>query len=49
MVEKLAQGIGGKGGDGGIDADSVKEQVVEALGTLGFQKKNKKQKATDEL
>ena len=48
-MEKLAQGIGGKGGDGGIDADSVKEQVVEALGTLGFQKKNKKQKAADEL
>ena len=44
-MEKLALGLGGKEG-ADINADSVKEQVVEALGSLGFQKK---QKADDEL
>ena len=50
LVEKLAQGLGEADTAGmGIDADSVKEQVAEALGTLGFQKKKKKHKAGDEL
>ena len=48
LVEKLALGLG-KGDLGAVDADSVKEQLIGALGSLGFQKKNKKQKAGDEL
>ena len=48
LVEKLAQGLG-EADMAGIDADSVKEKVAEALGTLGFQKKKKKHKAEDEL
>ena len=43
LVEKLAQGLLKEG-----DSDSVKEQVVDALGSLGLQAK-KKQKAADEL
>ena len=43
LVEKLAQGLLKEGG-----SDSVKEQVVDALGSLGLQAK-KKQKAGDEL
>ena len=48
LVEKLAQGLG-EADMAGIGADSVKEKVAEALGTLGFQKKKKKHKAGDEL
>ena len=51
LVEKLAQGLGeaDMADMAGIGADSVKEKVAEALGTLGFQKKKKKHKAGDEL